>query len=129
MNDNDASRWLASSAWPLPAVVVHVLILALDTRVWHILVSSSGRGGTPTIASVGMLHLVLLVVLCGLYWLSSAFDWLSNFSSGSLSGLRDPSPEELGCALVLLRGMLLLGLYASAWRLAATALAHSTITG
>jgi len=46
--------------------------------------------------------------------------------SGSLSGLRDPTTEERGCALALLRGMLLLALYASAWRLAAAALAHST---
>jgi hypothetical protein len=129
MSGSDPSRWLASPAWPLPAVIVHVLILALDTRVWHILVSSSGRGGTPTIVSVGMLHLVLLATLCGLYWMSSRFDWLSIFPSGSLSGLRDPTREESGCALALLRGMLLLGLYASAWRLAAAALAHSTMTG
>jgi hypothetical protein len=40
--------------------------------------------------------------------------------------LRDPTPEELGCAAALLRFMLLLALYASAWRLAAAAFAHST---
>jgi hypothetical protein len=45
-----------------------------------------------------MLHLVTLAVLSGLDWASSAFDWLSNWSSGSFSGLRDPTPEERGCA-------------------------------
>jgi hypothetical protein len=66
----------------------------------------------------------MLAVLSGLYWASSAFDWLSNWSSGSFSGLRDPTPEELGCAAVLLRLMLLVALYGSAWRLAAVAFAH-----
>jgi hypothetical protein len=123
---SDPSRWLTSLAWPLPAVVVHIGILAFDTRVWHTMATSSGRWGPPTVVSVGMLHLVTLAVLSGLYWASSAFDWLSNWSSGSFSGLRDPTPGERGCAAALLRFMLLLALYASAWRLAAAAFAHST---
>ncbi|MGC2031382.1 MAG: hypothetical protein WA642_15285 [Steroidobacteraceae bacterium] len=124
--DSDPSRWLTSLTWPLPAVVVHIGILAFDTRVWHTMVASSGRWGPPTMMSLGMRHLVMLAVLGGLYWASSAFDWLSNWSTGSFSGLRDPTPEELGCAAALLRLMLLFALYASAWRLAAAAFAHST---
>lgn len=123
---SDPSRWLTSIAWPLPAVVVHIGILAFDVRVWHTMVTSSGRWGSPTTISVGMFHLAMLAVLSGLYWASSAFDWLSNWSPGPFSGLRDPTPEELGCAAALLRCMLLLALYASAWRLAAAAFAHST---
>jgi len=123
---SDPSRWLTSLAWPLPAVVVHIGILAFDTRVWHTMVTSSGRWGSSTVVSVGKLHLLTLAVLGGLYWASSAFDWLSNWSSGSFSGLRDPTSEELGCAAALLRFMLLVALYVSAWRLAAAAFAHST---
>jgi hypothetical protein len=123
---SDPSRWLISLAWPLPAVVVHIAVLAFDSRVWHTMVRSSGRWGSSTVVSVGKLHLVTLVVLSGLYWASSAFDWLSNWTSGSFSGLRDPTSEELGCAASLLRLMLLVALYASAWRLAAAAFAHPT---
>jgi hypothetical protein len=122
---SDPARWLTSLVWPLPAVVVHIGILAFDTRVWHTMVASSGRWGTSTAVSVGKFHLVTLAVLSGLYWASSAFDW-PYWSSGSFSGLRDPTPGELGCAAALLRFMLLVALYASAWRLAAAAFAHST---
>jgi hypothetical protein len=47
---------------------------------------------------------------------------LANWSPGSLSGLRDPTPEERGCASALFRLMLLVVLYASAWRLSVAAL-------
>jgi hypothetical protein len=122
--DSDPARWLTSLAWPLPAVVVHIGILAFDTRVWHTMIASSGRWGSSAVVSVGKFHLMTLAVLSGLYWASSAFDWPSNWSTGSFSGLRDPTPGELGCAAALLRFMLLVALYASAWRLAAAAFAH-----
>jgi hypothetical protein len=122
---SDPSRWLSSLAWPLPAVVVHVVILAFNAHVWRTMVSSSGRWGAPTVISLGMLHLVILLAAGILYWASSALEWLANWSRGTFSGLRDPTPEERGCASALFRLMLLVVLYVSAWRLWVAALGHA----
>jgi hypothetical protein len=111
--------WLAwwrrhHAAWPLPAVVVHALVLAASSRVWTETVRTYNRSGVASDMPIAHHRLLFLGAACALYWGTYVLGDLM-FMGGR--GLRTPTAGEKGCVIAIARSAALLLMYWSAVRI------------
>lgn len=106
------SWWL-----PLPAVLVHALVLLLSHRVWTTLIETSSRSGrSGTVVDAHRFLAFLAVTLGGYVAVGVAGD-------GAWTGGRRLQPStggEIAVTRLALRGLCLVALYLSAFALART---------
>ncbi|MDB4932946.1 MAG: hypothetical protein JWM10_5430 [Myxococcaceae bacterium] len=97
---------------PVPAVVAHALVLLGSRRVWTTLVETSSRSGRSGSSIAAHGYLMLLAVALGGYAIIGATGDGAWGAGGR--GMSPPTPEESAVVRVLLRGLCLVALYASA---------------
>lgn len=103
-------HWL----YPVPAVALHAVTLLASRRIWTDIAVSTSRSGRASRAIVAhsSLYLVgfLVVAYYAIYFFGSVMldlDWRA--------WLARSTPTDKGCALALLRGGLVIVLYAVVW--------------
>lgn len=106
------ARRVPLSWWlPLPAVLVHALVLLFSRRVWTTLVETSSRSGRSGSIIDAHRDLVFLAMGVGAYVAVGLYG-----DDGRV--LRTSSALDAAVARVMLRGLCLVVLYASAFTLA-----------
>ena len=106
------SWWL-----PVPGVLVHALVLLFSRRVWTTLVETSSRTGRSGTVIDAHRHLILLGVAVVGY---AAISLTDEGTWGSGRGMSPATPEQAAVVRVMLRGLCLVIVYASAFVLLRT---------
>jgi hypothetical protein len=96
--------------FPLPALLLIAVILIRSEKVWA--VRTLTRHATPG-STYGALSLIAIAILLPLYYAAPRLSELL----GRARGVRTPTDAELKIAGVLLRAIILVGLYAVAYGL------------
>ncbi len=103
-------HWL----YPVPAVALYALTLATSSKIWTDIATGSARSGRPTRSIVAHSSLILCCILLVCYYaipfvgsVMLDLDWRASLARSS--------PTDKGCALALVRGGLLVALYAIVW--------------
>lgn len=108
----ELARRVPISWWlPLPAVLVHALVLLFSRRVWTTLVETSSRSGRSGSIIDAHRYLVFLAIGLGAYV-------VIGLTGDDGRVLRTSSTLDAAVARVMLRGLCLVVLYASAFTLA-----------
>lgn len=107
----ELAREVPLSWWlPLPAVLVHALVLLFSRRVWTTLVETSSRSGRSGSIIDAHRYLVFLAVAVGAYV-------VIGLTGDDGRVMRTSSTLDAAVARVMLRGLCLLVLYGSAFAL------------
>jgi hypothetical protein len=105
------STLLRRAIWVLPAWCVAALALLFHAPLWKASVVTRRSGFMATVPAHVLL--VALPTLTVLYALT--FTWLMRTMAHGGRGLRQPTDTEIGCAVWLLRAMLVVLLYVFAF--------------
>jgi hypothetical protein len=97
------SRFVRRAAWVAPGLLISAGALLVRDRLW-LAQSVGGRRGIMS-AVPAYVVLISLAVFCVLYALTFTPLIISLTHGGR--GVRTPTEAELGCAVLLLRGMLI----------------------
>jgi hypothetical protein len=97
---------------PAPAALAHALVLLGSRRVWTTLVETSSRSGRSGSSIAAHGYLLLLAIALGGYAIVGASGDGAWGTGGR--GMSPPTAEESAVVRVLLRGLCLVALYASA---------------
>ena len=107
----ELARRVPISWWlPLPAVLVHALVLLFSRRVWTTLVETSSRSGRSGSIIDAHRYLVFLAIGLGAYV-------VIGLTGDDGRVLRTSSTLDAAVARVMLRGLCLVVLYLSAFTL------------
>ncbi len=110
-------RRLAGAPWftPVPALVVHALVLLFSDRVWSDMATVHSRTGNTSHIPVAERQLILVGIACALYWLTVIFG-TRMFEGRGRIGMRPSTPGERSVAMWMTRvAMLSLIYFATFW--------------
>lgn len=99
--------------WPLPALVISIIILAASRHVWLVETTMSSKGGMVENIPAHTMIIVWLIMLpiYGISFLPFFCDFIEGMTYSARFVSQGSHAAEGGCAVILIRGLLLIGMY------------------